>query len=200
LWIAEDQIAAGDITGAKTTLASALKTAELVYTSPLAKEYAEIDIARDQAGICDITAAHATLENLAAENPGDLTHIANIKKEVDRPNYSSPKEPHYKDPGIHELIRASRVATALQAPTPPSVHLISTADWLTTLDGGFGDCTLGRDCGLNTNLFLDLTGYLKSLPPSDRPQTVFENLHATAAKLVRAQNVIDQMLKQQARK
>ena len=53
---------------------------------------------------------------------------------------------------------------------------------------------------MNADLFLDLAGYLKSLPPSDDPQKVFKALHDTAERLVKAQNVIDQMLKQQAGK
>jgi hypothetical protein len=53
---------------------------------------------------------------------------------------------------------------------------------------------------LNADPFLDLAGYLKTLPPSDDPQKVFNALYEPAAKLVKAQNVIDQMLKQQAGK
>jgi tetratricopeptide (TPR) repeat protein len=88
-----------------------------------------------------------------------------------------------------------------------------------------------RDDILNTEPFLDLAGYLKSMPdielaarartaaalgaaaaetldgkslpsdiPHDNPEKVFFFLRETAKKIVEAQNVIDQMLKQQSTK
>jgi hypothetical protein len=69
--------------------------------------------------------------------------------------------------------------------------LITTTDWLTQLDGKYGDRCYGSDCALNTNLFKDPAGYLKSLPTSDWPPTVFEGLRDTAAKLVSAQRVTE---------
>lgn len=75
-------------------------------------------------------------------------------------------------------------------PTP----LVPRKIWLKRLD----DTNQSDDRALNTNPLGDLAGYLKALPPSDNPQTVFDALRATAGKLVTAQNVIDKMLKQQA--
>jgi hypothetical protein len=74
--------------------------------------------------------------------------------------------------------------------------VVTVSEWLTKLD----DHNKSNDCPLNTEPFLDLPGYLKSLPASDDPQKVFESLHETAKKIVSAQNVIVGMLKQQAAK
>jgi hypothetical protein len=51
---------------------------------------------------------------------------------------------------------------------------------------------------LNSGPFLDQAGYLKSLP-SDTPDHIFDGLHSTAETVVKAQNVIDAMLKEQAK-
>ena len=70
------------------------------------------------------------------------------------------------------------------------------SDWLGKLD----DADRRSECPLSASLFLDLAGYLKSLPPSDNPEKVFEALRVTVRDLNRAQYVVHQMLKQQARK
>jgi hypothetical protein len=54
-----------------------------------------------------------------------------------------------------------------------------------------------NDCPLNTRLFLDLPGHLKSLPRSDDPRVIFDNLQEAAKVIVTAQNVVTGMLKQQ---
>lgn len=71
----------------------------------------------------------------------------------------------------------------------------TAADWVKMLDDNsrYG-------VALNTEPFLNLAGYLKSLPPSDNPEKVFESLHETAKTIVKAQNVITAMLKEQAGK
>jgi hypothetical protein len=76
----------------------------------------------------------------------------------------------------------------------------ATAVWLARLDDDNSDPTkwrsiFGDDCPLNTMLFLDLRGYLCTLPTTGTPQALFD-LHSTVAwRMVRAQNVVDQMLK-----
>jgi len=50
---------------------------------------------------------------------------------------------------------------------------------------------------LNTAIFLEFADHLKSLPPSDDPETAFDGLYPAAKTIVTAQNVIHQMLKQQ---
>lgn len=66
------------------------------------------------------------------------------------------------------------------------------SDWISILNDG----NAYNDCPLNTGPFLDLAGYLKSLPPSEDPEEVFNALQETVAKIVVAQNVISAMLKQ----
>jgi hypothetical protein len=79
---------------------------------------------------------------------------------------------------------------------PPIQPVITVSDWLKKLD----DDDKGNGCPLNTEPFLDLAGYLKSLPRTDDPQKIFESLHETAKKIVTAQNVITGMLKQQVKR
>jgi len=66
--------------------------------------------------------------------------------------------------------------------------------WLLLLD----DNDRSHNCPLNSAPFLDLSGYLKSLPSADDPQMAFDALRDTADGLVMAQVVISRMLKQQA--
>lgn len=75
----------------------------------------------------------------------------------------------------------------------PALSAITLWDWLDKLDDPYVDGTLEADP------FLDLTGYLTSLYTTD-PQEDFYTLHDTAEHLIKAQNVIDKMLKQQAGK
>jgi tetratricopeptide (TPR) repeat protein len=72
----------------------------------------------------------------------------------------------------------------------PAVAAVTASDWLGELDEDYGDCPL------NTDLFLDFAGYLKTLH-SDNPQNLFSALRTTAEKSIDAQNVIDRMLKRQ---
>jgi hypothetical protein len=76
-------------------------------------------------------------------------------------------------------------------------------EWLYTLNGGCRS-SVDRMCtgkGLvNTEPFLDLADYLKSLPPSDNPQTVFASLYGAANEIVTAQVMITRMLNQQAKR
>ena len=82
------------------------------------------------------------------------------------------------------------VEPAVQA----TVLVIRPSDWLEKLDErGY------TSCPLNTNPFQDLSAYLKSLPTSDDPQKVFKAAINAAEIIAKAQSIIDQMLKQQAK-
>jgi hypothetical protein len=76
----------------------------------------------------------------------------------------------------------------------PIEPAIKVSDWLDMLD----DDNKYDNCPLNTVLFLDQAGYLKSLPSSDDPGIVFSNLYDAAEKIVTAKDQIDKMLKRQA--
>jgi tetratricopeptide (TPR) repeat protein len=71
---------------------------------------------------------------------------------------------------------------------------ITVSDWLDKLDDG--DQT--HDSALNTDPFLDLPAYLAAQHSGD-PSKLFLTLSLTSRKIVKAQNIIDQMLKQQAK-
>src|SRR5439155_17454059 len=96
--------------------------------------------------------------------------------------------------GITNAPHSTPPSTANAQPQPRSQPVITVADWLGKLD----DDNKSHDCPLNTEPFLDLASYLKSLPPSDTPQKVFASLHEAATKIVKAQNVLAGLLKQQA--
>jgi hypothetical protein len=81
--------------------------------------------------------------------------------------------------------------TVTQTPVRP----VTASDWLRRLDDTF----VYGECPLNTDLFLDLAGYLKALPSSGDADKVFTALSDTAYKIVTAQNAVDKMLGQQAR-
>ena len=89
------------------------------------------------------------------------------------------------------------IAGALAKTQPTSQTVVTASDWLQDcLDNAIPYAY----CPLNTALFLDQAGYLKSLSPSDNPKRVFYDLHKTAETIVRAQKFVHQMLKQQARR
>jgi len=79
---------------------------------------------------------------------------------------------------------------------PTIQSVITVADWLSKLD----DDNKGNECSLNTEPFLDLAGYLKTSPPADDSQKVFEWFYETAKTIVTAQNAIAGMRKQQTGK
>ena len=223
--IAEAQIKAGDIAGAQNTLASALKTAGLVKDASR-KSSAQTAIAEAQIKGGDIAGAQKTLaaaqktadlikdprvkrgeENAiseaqsriaqAQENAGDISgaqKTANLIKDAFRKSLtqSTIAEAQAKA-GLTNAPNSARQSAPVTQPLIQPV--IPVSDWLEKLDD---DNT--SDCPLNTEPFLDLAGYLKSLPPSDNPQEVFESLRKTAEKILTAQNIIRQMLKRQAKK
>jgi tetratricopeptide (TPR) repeat protein len=85
---------------------------------------------------------------------------------------------------------------------PPIQRVVNVSDWLYELDGKLytssGSLISTNKARLSTEPFLDLAGYLKSLPPSDKPQNIFHSLYETAAELVGEQVVIQGLLKRQA--
>jgi hypothetical protein len=76
---------------------------------------------------------------------------------------------------------------------------ITARDWLERLDDEDNHID-HHDCALNSAPFLDLAGYVKSLPSSDNSQNVFDRSFGIAWTLATAQHVIHQMLKRQDRK
>ena len=166
--IANAQAEAGDIAGAKKTLASAIKTAGLISSG-----YRKVGhlraIAELQIIVGDVSDAKATLKN--AQKIAELLENAYEKG----------------------VAREALAVTQTKAP-------VAVSDWIEILDDDdqYGTYPYGRVIPLNSKLFLDLSGYLKSLPPSNSPQKIFNDLIAAANKVIAAQNGIHRMLKQQA--
>ena len=166
--IANAQAEAGDIAGAKKTLASAIKTAGLISSG-----YRKVGhlraIAELQIIVGDVSDAKATLKN--AQKIAELLENAYEKG----------------------VAREALAVTQTKAP-------VAVSDWIEILDDDdqYGTYPYGRVIPLNSKLFLDLSGYLKSLPPSNSPQKVFNDLIAAANKIIAAQKGIHRMLKQQA--
>ncbi len=89
-------------------------------------------------------------------------------------------------------------AAIAEAQAKPRDAIVTVSDWLEMLDMG-RDCYWDFACALNSEPFLDLARYLKSLPPPKNSQAAFEASAKTARILATAQSVIHRMLKQQAK-
>ena len=73
---------------------------------------------------------------------------------------------------------------------PPVVSVITAADWVAKLD---------NPAGLNSDPFIDLAGYLRAGAKRGEPQILLNWMEFAADAIVKAQNLIDGMLKQQAK-
>jgi tetratricopeptide (TPR) repeat protein len=207
--IAEAQSEAGDTMGAQKTLATGLKTAN--FDADDLREFHLIEFSKAQAHagdfagalktadlITDATHKYYALSSIAGRQAG-IGDMAGARKTADLiQNAKERKEAVHTAEVLYDLRRdtANRLPIAIQSSISPAAPAIRIPDWLERLD--LDDDR--RECALNTEPFLNFAGYLKSLPTSDKPQAIFENLRDTARKLVTAQNVIDKMLKQQAKK
>ncbi|MDP3354450.1 MAG: hypothetical protein Q8M51_01120, partial [Polaromonas sp.] len=189
------QLQAGDIAGA-------LKTANLIQY-PFWKSATQKAIAQAQLAVAQTQAMAGNV--VGAQKTADLIQNA-----------------EYRDAALSFITKTkTRAANSEQqstAGTQPIQPVIPISDWLNKLD----DDNKRNNCPLNTNRFLDLSGYLKSLPPPDYPASpifvhaaggrvlplppsgdsrrVLESLYETVEKLLDAQNVISGMLKQQAKR
>jgi parvulin-like peptidyl-prolyl isomerase len=219
LSIAIAQAKTGDIAGARETFASALKTASLIE-DVRSKIIAQFGVAEAQATSGAIADADKTFAE--AQRTADLIQDAGLRDQayerivdahIRTGGYSEGaftaadliKEPQYKTFVRQKIFHAQSKGYISNQPDSTQwsasnrqflgQRSITVTDWLNKLD----DDDKNNDCALNTEPFLGLAGYLKSLPPSNDPQTIFKGLQETADKLVTAQNVIHDMLKQQAR-
>ena len=158
---------------------------------PQEKASEQIDVANAQIAAGDLAGAQATLASLQKTN--DLIKDPQLKS-----SYQSQIARARK--WIEDAQPKAGVAAAAPANPPPAPDVsrpgqkIAVSDWLKRLD----DENKDDDCPLNTRLFLDLPGHLKSLPRSDDPNAIFSGLNAVAKAIVTAQNVVTAMLKQQA--
>jgi hypothetical protein len=200
LAIAISQIEAGDIAGAQSTLTAALRTADLIEVvraneSKLGSSKSEVqqDIAYAQLRTGDIAGAQRTV---------DLIQDAYYKNGVQGSVTTARTE--------HRVADAPRSTSDTQ---PPIQRIPKVFDWLVELGiDYFGNI---YSSNLNDPVFLDLAGHLKSLNSSleskvagensqmeifrrKEAQIIFDDLDATAKQMVKAQNDIHRLLKQQA--
>jgi tetratricopeptide (TPR) repeat protein len=219
------QIKAGDLKGAQRTFTAAMQTADSVGYSGLRMDVLITNIAAGHARTGDIVGALQSVDRLRDDylksqaqfnialqqvRAGDVagsrktfTIADQTAERIQDPDRKSKvklffaKEKKEIDTG--NTVNASGQPTAT-AP-PPTQPVVTVSDWLNKLDD---DRPVAYDENdrypLNTAPFLDLAGYLKSLPPSKDVRGDFGTLHETAKKIVRAQNAIAGMLKQQAKK
>jgi len=189
VWIATDQIKVGDDVGAWSTLMSARKAADRITEDPRYKADEQYDIASAQIRAGDIAGAQGTLAILQATtaliDPKDIGTYqfknSQIQKWIDTARAKA------------ESAKTGNSAPAA-SPDPEAAQPPNTvSDWLKLLDDGDASSA----CPLNTAIFLEFADHLKSLPPSDDPETAFDGLYPAAKTIVTAQNVIHQMLKQQ---
>lgn len=160
-------------------IAGALKAVDVIQQA-LWKTFAEVSIAYAQIKNGDMTGAKLTLA--AAQRTADRIEGADDKASGQKSIAQAQAKAV-----LANTPNSTRQSTSVN---PPSIQPpVAINAWIEKLDGS-----------LNTGPFLDLAGYLKSLPSSDSPQKVFESLQKTAKTIVEAQNVIVGMLKQQARK
>jgi tetratricopeptide (TPR) repeat protein len=171
--IAEAQARAGDVAGA-------LRTADLIQPTVnfdnKSQALWQISFIQAQAGDIKGALSTAALLNDAGTKSRVMKAIAEIQTKT-----ASTNNP------------ASIGSTAAAAPIP----VVPVSDWIKKLD----DDNSKDVCALNTDPFLDLASYLKSLPPSEAPQQFFDAIYWGAANQISmAQNAVDKMLRQQAGK
>lgn len=185
--IAEAQAAAGDTAGAKLQFSTALKATG-------DDKYAQHVVARAQARSGDIAGAQAAASMIpdAYWRPLAQTGIAEIQARSGDPEGAQKTlaSASRDSSDIKDKYVLYRMAAAQKE--------IAVANfWLRNLDDN--DPYGYASCPLNTGLFLDAAGYLRSLPASNDPEHVFRSLHETARKFLNAQADVEEMLKRQAK-
>ena len=172
--VVTERVATGDFVGAQITV-------DLVE-NPGSKSCLQKEIAEAQAIGGDLAGAKRTAQAIAMDQGfcgrvESQKAIAEAHSELDSINHSD-----------------SAPTAAVKPPVQPAVPAITSSDWLRKLD----EASNYADCPLDTDPFLDLAGYLRTLPSSGDPEKIFSSLADVAAKIAKAQSVIDAMLKQQA--
>jgi tetratricopeptide (TPR) repeat protein len=214
--IAGTQARAGDMAGAQETFSSAMKNADTLQPEQVDKSSVLCDVARAQAWAGDMVNAKTTfasaLKNVSVSH-GNFDTMAEIYKIA----YTQAAVYYVSDAqktadllrddadnkwktGAQEAITRAQETIKLglgihHVHDEPLVAPVTDHDWLHQLD----EDTASMDCALNTDPFLDLASYLTA-QHSDDPGKLFNVLKETAEKIIKAQNVIDKMLKQEAAK
>ena len=183
--IANYQLIKADTATAQKTLAAAFKIGAKIHSDPslgiTTMESAEIEqltvVAGAQARAGDIIGAKKT-----AEFTHDPETIRIITSTI--ASFAQAK--------TMDTIAVQKTLKTAQKP----IELIKVADWLIKLD----DSNEIDDCPLNTEPFLDLDSLLKTAARSDDPGVVLVGIKKAVEKIVKARNIVLQLLKDQAGK
>ena len=214
--IAVEQIRGGDVAGAEKTFASALTTADHIQddetngVKDYEREQALSALATVQAKVGDIMGAQKTIELVKDDptiwwkGPAQVAIVTAQRTAGD--HTGAQKTIDLMSNGRYRQEAQTEGWVRFPVVTRPPKPVLS--DWLKKLDDdGQGYVTFESDtddephadyCALGTYPFLDLPGYLKTLAPFGDPEKIFEALYDTADRIVRAQIVINRMLKQEA--
>ena len=213
--IAVAQLKAGDIAGSQQTFASARQAADHIDL-PDNRSNGLCKLVRTQAKAGDITGAQKTAELLkndavnvdrtvctepivkAQAMAGDIAGAQKTAGLIQNATWKMIAQQDIDIFGKHIPVSQANSTTAIQAPIQPTLVVIKISDWLNKLDDRNKDHDEDDDCPLNTDPFLDLASYLTT-QHSDDPKKLLYALIATAKTIIKAQNTIDKMLKQQTK-
>lgn len=182
-YIAEAQAKSGAAAVAQKTFADAIKAAN-------GNKYVLYLIAKSQAKSGDIAGTRKSAELIKDAYWEIIAQIDIAEAQVKSGDIAGARKTF-----VYALQTASKSDKLV-------THLITKAQakagitnaWIKILDDA-GEY-MYSDCPLNTEPFLNLSDHLKSLPSNDA-QKIFYGLSEVAKKIVKAQNTISQMLKQQ---
>ncbi len=176
--IASGHAGTGDIKGA-------LQSADKLQDDSV-KSQAQFNIAVAQAFAGDAAGAYKTFAR--ADHTAERIQNPDLRREVQA---FFAKEKKGVKTGSNRNSSGQATTT-----TPPGLQpVIGASDWLRNLDDG----DKSHDCPLNTSLFLDMGGYLKSLTSSGNPKTHLSRSIEAVKKQVSARRVIVGMLQKQAK-
>jgi tetratricopeptide (TPR) repeat protein len=162
--VAKVQAKLGDIRGAGETLAGVLKAWSSIEDRQLKTSEASVigqlyfDIAKAQLKAGDFSGARESLVKYAASHPDPENEymtkwlISSFQKEID--------DAQAKAGSANKSASAVSPTIVAQAPIP----VIKVADWIYKLDDNVDQPASYSVCPLNTEPFLDLTGYLTTHP------------------------------------
>lgn len=220
--IAVEQIREGDVAGAEKTFASALITANNIRDEVVNdfqyhyRDEALMYLAQVQAKVGDIKGAQKTVELVRNEYYMGEARLAIVTAQRTAGDLAGAQKtiglmPEGSQKQQAQTFNWERYPTVTQSSKP------AVSDWLKKLDdddhrndvfeSAIGE-SLFRDrvggvpadyCPLNSEAFLDVAGYLTA-QRSDDPIELFRVLNTTAEKIIQARNVINKMLRQQAKK
>ncbi len=213
---AETQILAGDITQAREVMLVAQKFVELNITDVYEKCHDLIEIAIVQSKAADISNAKKTLASAAkaAKLLRETSSINYVQERIDIANWDIATE-QLKTGDISGAKKTAnemhveywKNATLTNIESAQSNPIVTTTAKTSSNSGSerIINKTLQEkisvwtneylDGSLNTDPFLDITGYLKSIPASD-PNKYFDDLKNIADKIVIAQIAIGKMMKE----